>query len=40
MPGASFSVIDQYKIITDVLDHPSKHGNSADRSVTFFMWIC
>ncbi|XP_051199668.1 GDSL esterase/lipase At1g29670 [Lolium perenne] len=26
MPGASFSVIDSYKITMDVLDHPMKHG--------------
>jgi hypothetical protein len=27
MPGASFSVVDSYKITMDVLDHPMKHGN-------------
>lgn len=26
MPGASFAVVDSYKIIKDMLDHPRKHG--------------
>ena len=33
MPGASFSMINTYKITMDMIHHPRKHGNIYTRSI-------
>jgi hypothetical protein len=41
MPGASFSVVDSYKIIKDLLDHPRKHGTISDACIDRLQyWSC